>query len=80
MQITSKGQITIPKHIRDFAGLQPHTEAEFVIEDGRVFLDKKPKRKYRSERGRKIIENLLKYANTRNALTADQIMEMTRGE
>lgn len=37
MRITSKGQVTIPAHVRDFAGFRPGTEVEFVIsEDGEV--------------------------------------------
>ncbi len=31
MQITSKGQVTIPKEIRDEFGLLPHTEIEFQV-------------------------------------------------
>lgn len=33
MRITSKGQVTIPLEIRQRAGLAPHMEVEFVIED-----------------------------------------------
>ena len=32
MRITSKGQVTIPKEIREKAGLLPQTEVEFGIE------------------------------------------------
>jgi antitoxin PrlF len=38
MRITSKGQVTIPKEIRDKLGFQPNCEVEFVIEDGRAIL------------------------------------------
>lgn len=31
--ITSKGQVTIPKEIRDALGLDAGTEVEFVLED-----------------------------------------------
>lgn len=31
MRITVKGQVTIPQHVRDFAGFQPGTEVEFLI-------------------------------------------------
>ena len=31
MQITTKGQVTIPQHIREQLGLLPHTEVEFEI-------------------------------------------------
>ena len=29
MRITSKGQVTIPQHIREELGLHPNTEVEF---------------------------------------------------
>ncbi len=43
--ITSKGQVTIPKHVRSRFGLKPGTEVEFAIIDERVVLLKKPKEK-----------------------------------
>jgi AbrB family looped-hinge helix DNA binding protein len=35
MRITSKGQVTIPRTIREKAGLLPHTEVGFLY-DGRT--------------------------------------------
>ncbi len=32
--LISKGQVTIPKEIRDELGLRPHDKIRFVIEDG----------------------------------------------
>ena len=42
--ITVKGQVTIPKHIRDALGLTPGSRVEFTVEDGRVVLRKSDKR------------------------------------
>ena len=42
--ITVKGQVTIPKHIRDALGLTPGSRVEFSVEDGRVVLRKSGKR------------------------------------
>lgn len=36
MRITTKGQVTIPQDVRDFAGFQPGTEVEFVVGDDGV--------------------------------------------
>jgi AbrB family looped-hinge helix DNA binding protein len=37
--LTSKGQTTIPKEIRDFLGIGPGDKLDFVVEsDGRVIL------------------------------------------
>ncbi|MFC3226819.1 AbrB/MazE/SpoVT family DNA-binding domain-containing protein [Marinibaculum pumilum] len=33
MRVTSKGQVTIPQHIREHAGLRPGCEVEFTIDD-----------------------------------------------
>lgn len=34
--LTSKGQVTIPKAVRDALGLQPHDKIEFWVEDGAI--------------------------------------------
>jgi len=37
--ITSKGQVTIPKHIRDALGLRPGSAVDFAVDDaGQVVL------------------------------------------
>jgi AbrB family looped-hinge helix DNA binding protein len=36
--LTSKGQTTIPKEIRQFLGLKPKDRLFFLIEDGKVVL------------------------------------------
>lgn len=38
MNITSKGQVTIPQEIREKYNLQPNTQVEFVVENNRVYL------------------------------------------
>ncbi|MCV0394110.1 MAG: AbrB/MazE/SpoVT family DNA-binding domain-containing protein [Rhizobiaceae bacterium] len=35
MRVTSKGQVTIPKEIRDHLGIEPGSEVEFVVEEGK---------------------------------------------
>ena len=40
MRITAKGQVTIPQKIRQEAGLLPHTEVEFILEDDGVRIIK----------------------------------------
>jgi AbrB family looped-hinge helix DNA binding protein len=42
--ITVKGQVTIPKQIRDALGLTPGSQVEFAIEDGKLVVRKSGKR------------------------------------
>jgi len=46
-RVSSKGQVTIPKHVRDSLGLTPGTEVEFELEDGAARL----KRRIHTEAG-----------------------------
>ena len=50
-KITSKGQVTIPKEVRERLGLRPGDELEFVEKDGVFHLRKRipaaPFKKYR---------------------------------
>jgi AbrB family looped-hinge helix DNA binding protein len=75
VRITSKGQVTIPQDIREAAGLLPHTEVEFVLEDGRVYVRKK---RGVPARGRALVEHLRGRATV--AMSTDEIMRLTRGE
>ena len=39
--VTSKGQVTIPKRVRDYLGLKPGSSVEFRrVEDGNIVLEK----------------------------------------
>ena len=77
MQITSKGQITIPQAIRNQLGLLPHTEVEWEIVDGRASIRRAAPTGGMSPRARRAIELLWGSAST--DLTTDQIMTLTRG-
>jgi len=43
MRINKRGQVTIPKEIRDQFGFGANTEVEFVVRDDRVELMRIPK-------------------------------------
>ena len=38
MQVTEKGQVTIPKHIRTAAGVMPGSEVAFSLEGSRIVI------------------------------------------
>ena len=72
MRLTSKGQVTIPQPIREKLGLSPASEVDFIEENGRVYLVKKPATKKNNRRFRK-----LRGAATVR-MTTDEIMALTR--
>lgn len=81
MRITSKGQVTIPAHIREQAGLLPHTEVEFEFDGETVRIVKAGtgERPGRGEsRGQRAVR-LLRGSGTVQ-MTTDEIMALTRGD
>jgi AbrB family looped-hinge helix DNA binding protein len=73
MKITTKGQVTIPRHVREKMGFLPHSEVEFVVEGNVVVL-----RKVTSPegRGKKVIERMRGRATIH--MSTDEIMALTR--
>ena len=72
MRVTTKGQVTIPQHIREKLGILPATEIEFIEEKDRVYIVKKEDPENRSNKFRK----LRGVATVR--MTTDEIMALTR--
>lgn len=72
MRVTTKGQVTIPQHIREKLGIVPATDVDFVEEEGRVFLVKR--------KGEKA--DIRKLAALRGCatlkMTTNEIMALTR--
>ena len=75
MRVTSKGQVRIPRNVRQRLGIFPQSEVEFVVEGNTVIL-----RTVTGgvSRGKKLIETLRGRATVR--MTTDEIMALTRGE
>jgi AbrB family looped-hinge helix DNA binding protein len=71
VQITSKGQVTIPQEIRMRLGLLPHTRVEFE-------LGKDHARIRKAGDDTRIVETLRGSADVR--MTTGEIMALTRGE
>jgi AbrB family looped-hinge helix DNA binding protein len=76
MKITTKGQVTVPQHIREKLGLLPHTDVEWELRDGVAVLQKATVGKPR--RGRALIEHMRGRGTVR--MSTDEIMALTRGE
>jgi AbrB family looped-hinge helix DNA binding protein len=74
-RLTVKGQITVPKELRDAFGWTPHTELQFQrVADG-VKLMRSPRERTRGER---IVARLRGSGNRK--LSTNKIMSWTRGE
>lgn len=73
--VTSKGQVTIPKPIRDRLGIKAGTKVAFAIDkDGRAFIQAEDATQLPPSR----FERLRGTATT--PLSTDEIMALTRGE
>lgn len=77
MKITSKGQVTIPKGIRDEFGLLPGTEVEFVADGGQVRVRKLEGGR---TRGQEIVDHLRQASGGDIKMSTEEIMRLTRGE
>lgn len=76
MRITSKGQVTIPQEIREQCGLLPHTQVRFVVEHGRVLIEKDTPALSPGQDGLQ----RLRRARQRTRLSTDDLLALTRGE
>ncbi len=82
MQVTEKGQVTIPKHIRLAAGVAPGSVVSFSLEGGKILItpmgtgvkdDRRAKLRAAAARVRGSLSPEFKQ------LSADEIMRFIRG-
>ena len=81
MRVSEKGQITIPKHVREQAGIMPNSEVAIRLEDGRVIVEAVNGNETRSMKARmaRFLESLDKLEGTGDpAISADDVMRATR--
>jgi AbrB family looped-hinge helix DNA binding protein len=81
MRVTTKGQVTIPKQIRDHLGIGPGSEVEFVATDEGARLVAVNENISEEEAARKFKEILDKMEGTLDlgGMTTDEYMEWLRG-
>ena len=78
MRLTSKGQVTIPQHIREKLDLRPGIQVEFDIVGDSVRIRKATKPK-RMTRGEMMVEHLRGSGNKRYRSTAE-LVQLLRGD
>ncbi|MBB1250158.1 AbrB/MazE/SpoVT family DNA-binding domain-containing protein [Rhizobium sp. G21] len=81
MRVTSKGQVTIPRDIRELVGIEPNSEVIFSVESGRVVLTPKHSREQVAQQQRlaDFLEVLDRIEGTGDqAIDGDALMAMTR--
>lgn len=77
-QVTVKGQVTIPKRVRDHLGIKPGSGVEFEVgSNGEVLMR-------RAKRGSKPSRHRSRFAAVRGSATVklrtEEILALTRGE
>jgi AbrB family looped-hinge helix DNA binding protein len=77
VRITSKGQVTVPLHVREALGLVPGSEVEFTIDGNTARLTKRRTSGRRSP-GRDVVEHVR--GRGAGSLTTDEIMRLMRGD
>ena len=71
MRVTTKGQVTIPRSIREILGITPETEIDFKEDSGRFYIVKTNKPSVSGK------FNKLRGIATAK-MTTDEIMSLTR--
>lgn len=81
MRVTSKGQVTIPKAIRDRAGIRAGSEVEFRIDNGSIVLERVDHNgRPGLTRGERVVEALRGSGTANRELSTDEIMQLLRGD
>ncbi len=71
MRVTSKGQVTIPRNIREILGIIPQSDIEFQEDNGRFYITKKS--------GPKSTKNYQKLRGIATAkMSTEEILNLTR--
>lgn len=71
MRVTTKGQVTIPRNVREALGIVPETEIDFIEENGKFYIVKSDEPVTRRKFGK-----LRGIATAK--MSTDEIMSLTR--
>lgn len=77
MKITAEGQVTIPRELRERAGLEPGCEVDLVLEGATVRIVKAPPERQGKSRGEMLVERLRGAGDFK--MTTDEVLALMRG-
>lgn len=81
MRVSTKGQVTIPKPLRDRIGIRPGSEVDFGIEGDAITLRRaKARGRPGPSRGERLVEAIRGTATRNRDLSTDEIMKLLRGD
>ena len=71
MRVTVKGQVTIPRNVRESLGIKPETEIDFIEDNGKFYIIKTDETAITGE-----LKRFRGIATAR--MSTDEIMRLTR--
>ena len=81
MRVSTKGQVTIPKPLRDRTGIEPGTEVEFEFDGDKIILRRSTQRRRPGlTRGERLVRAIAGTATKNRHLSTDEIMKLLRGD
>jgi AbrB family looped-hinge helix DNA binding protein len=81
MRVSEKGQLTIPKNLRELAGIRPNSDVHIYLEGGRLVIESADRSVTEANRERleRFLAALKKLEGTGDAsVSAEDVMRMTR--
>ncbi len=81
MRVTSKGQVTIPRDLRQLAGIEPNSDVLFGIENGKITIQPRDSKAENDNRKRldRFLQTLKALEGTGNpGMSAEDVMALTR--
>jgi AbrB family looped-hinge helix DNA binding protein len=81
MRVTSKGQVTIPKHLRQRTGIGPGADVDFVEKNGEVVVRRTATGRRRGPPADAFADYLDRVTGIVHlGMSSDEFMELLRGE
>ena len=77
MYLSTKGQVTIPREVREQAGIGPGSAVDIAFRDGEIHV--RPSAEAARSPGRAVVERIRR-SGVRPLMSTDELMALTRGD